>query len=303
MHRRAFFTATVTAGAAAAFRRRARTAQVEARLRLSCQEWVVAGRSLAEKVAKLARWGIEGLEVGGRGLADRTAELKQALRGSGVAVSAVCAGYDGALAHHDPAARAAAIASMKAILGPAGELGAAGLIFVPALTLDRSALSAREVRKILAGVLPALGEAARTAGTRLLLEPLNRTETPYVHRLADAAAIVREAGHPGVAVAADFHHMGREEASDRRAVLAAGPYLAHVHLATTKRRILPGQEARDFADGFRGLKEIGYRGFASFECGVAGDRDREIPRSAAFLHRQWEAAGQPPCTPEPPGRE
>ena len=61
----------------------------------------------------------------------------------------------------------------------------------------------------------------------------------------------------------------------------------HVHLASRTRE-LPGQDEL-FVDGFRGLKQIGFHDFCSFECGVSGD-PVEIPKSMAFLREQWEQA-------------
>ena len=124
----------------------------------------------------------------------------------------------------------------------------------------------------------------------MLLEPLNRKETIYVRLLADAAAIARDVNHPGFAMMGDFYHMGIEETSDLGALISAGEYLHHMHLATTKSRILPGQEERSYIDGFHGLKIIGFDKYCSFECKVRGDSDVEIPKSANFLRNQWEQA-------------
>ena len=243
MNRRTFLAAA--AGAAATLKGGAlklkESSGKDAVFRLSCQEWVVKGKNLRDKVEKLARWGFQGLEVGGRGLAGRVKEIKAAIKGTGIKISAVCAGYQGTLAHHDPEVRNKAIKSMKEILGPAGELGSTGLIFVPAFIRHKSKLSAWEVRKMLLDILPELGDAAQKAGTALILEPLNRKETIYVRLLADAAAIVRDADHPALKMMGDFYHMGIEEPSDLGAFISGGKYLRHVHLATTKHRILPGQ--------------------------------------------------------------
>ena len=77
----------------------------------------------------------------------------------------------------------------------------------------------------------------------------------------------------------DFYHMFIEETSDLGAFISGGAYLHHVHLAS-RIRVLPGQDDRQFVDGFRGLKLIGYQDFCSFECGCRGDREVEIPKSA-----------------------
>ena len=55
-------------------------------------------------------------------------------------------------------------------------------------------------------------------------------------------------------------------------------------------RVLPGQDERSFVDGFRGLKLIGYQDYCSYECGVKGDANVEIPKSMQFLRDQWAQA-------------
>jgi hypothetical protein len=94
---------------------------------------------------------------------------------------------------------------------------------------------------------------------------------------------------PGICMMGDFYHMYIEETSDLGAFISAGKYLHHVHLAS-RRRVLPGQDERQFVDGFRGLKWIGYQDYCSFECGVRGNPMVEIPKSMAFLRDQWEKA-------------
>jgi sugar phosphate isomerase/epimerase len=262
--------------------------QAEAELRLSSQEGVVPGRGLRDKVLKLQDWGAVGIELGGGGLAGRVDEVRQALEGTAVRVSAICAGYGGVPISPDPAVRREAADSIKEILTAAGELGSTGMIMVPAFN-HHEQLGGKEGREALLELLREVGEHAAEHGTRVLLEPLNRTEAFFLRQLADAASICRDAGHPGVAMMGDFYHMHREETSDLGAFISAGSYLHHVHLASRTRK-LPGQDERSFVDGFRGLKMIGYRDYCSLECGVEGAPEVEIPKSFRFLEEQWEMA-------------
>ncbi len=143
--------------------------------------------------------------------------------------------------------------------------------------------------RVLVDTLPALGEHAKKHNTYVLLEPLNRKEAFFLRQVADAASIARDCKSQGIAVMGDFYHMYIEEPSDMGAFISGGPLLRHVHLAS-RTRVLPGQDERQFVDGFRGLKWIGYRDYCSFECGVRGDRETEIPKSMAFLRQQWSQA-------------
>lgn len=259
-----------------------------AKLRVSSQEGLIPGKDLQERLATMEKWDIDGIEIGGGGLSGRVAEIQAALKNSSVKISAICAGFQGALASDQESERQKAVSSMKEILTAAGELGSTGFIFVPAFN-GQTKLGHVEARKILLDQLPELGEFAVKAGTRLLMEPLNRNETWLVRQLADAASICRDANNPGVCVMGDFYHMYIEETSDLGAFLSAGKYLHHVHLASIKRN-LPGQDERNYTYGFKGLKMIGFQDFCSFECGVIGDREVEIPKSVKFLRSQWEKA-------------
>lgn len=291
MSRRELLTAGAVAGVVAATGVSAdadHTKDLSVKLKVSSQERIIPGDSLPERLARMDKWGIEGLEVGGGGLANRVSEIQAALKNSRVKVSAICAGFQGALISDDEAIRRKCVDSMKEILTAAGELGSTGLIFVPAFN-GQTKLDFVEGRKVLVDLLPEVAGHATKCGTRMLLEPLNRGEAWFVRMLADAASICRDANSPGACVMGDFYHMFIEETSDMGAFLSAGAFLRHVHLASRKRN-LPGQDERDFTNGFKGLKMISYRDYCSFECGVLGDREVEIPKSVKFLREQWERA-------------
>ncbi len=262
----------------------------KARLRLSCQESVAPGKTLAEKLDFLEAQGFEGLEPGGRGLTKRVEELQQALKARKVRISAVCAGFEGVLISEREEVRQKALNSMKEILTAAGALGSTGMIMVPAFH-NQTKLGHQESRELLIKLLAELGDHAHEAGTRVLLEPLNRKECHFLRQVADGAAICRDVNNPGVALMGDFWHMTWEETSDLAAFIAAGKYLHHVHMASRKTRQVPGEDEGDnYVDGFKGLKLIGYQDFVSLECGCKGERKQAIAAAAKLLRDQWEAA-------------
>lgn len=84
-----------------------------ARLRLSCQEGVAPGKTLAEKLDFMEANGFEGIEPCGGGLGKRVEEFQKALQGRKIKVSAICAGFDGVLISEQEAVRAKAMAMMK----------------------------------------------------------------------------------------------------------------------------------------------------------------------------------------------
>jgi len=296
MDRRSFLKASVAglgliAGLGGKARPADRTAgerNPEAELKLGSQEGRLPGGTLGEKVENLVKYGGIGLEIGSGGLPGRIPEIRAAIRGTGVKISAICAA-DGPYIIPDEAERGRKIAGAKALLSAAGELGATGVIMVPAFNGAGNQLTGLPARDLLLRVLAELGAHAVKVGGRMLIEPLNRDEAFFLRQLADAASICRDANSPGIAMMGDLYHMAIEETSDTGAFISAGGYLHHVHLAS-RTRILPGQDDRDFKDAFRGLKRIGYRDYCSLECGCRGDPAVEIPKSFRFLEKQWKEA-------------
>ena len=318
VNRREFLAGTAAAGLGVALASEGRAAEApaakpEARLRISCQEGFIPGKSLEEKLDKLEQWSIDGLEIGGA--MGREESLPKALEGRRVKVSAVCMGaLGGKLVCPDAEERKKAAENFKRQLTAAGAVKSTGCIYVPCFNGEQK-LPNKEVRKILLDMIPEIGEHAKQAGTRVLLEPLNRGEAYFLRQLADAAAICRDAKSEGVCMMGDFYHMSREETNNMAAFVAAGKYLHHIHLASYS-RVLPGQDAGEplpeappmgltfvhegsmakspdrytFIEGFRGLKIIGYHDFMSFECGCRGNKEEEVPKCTAFLREQWEMA-------------
>jgi sugar phosphate isomerase/epimerase len=262
----------------------------EASLRLSSQLGVISGKDLQEKLAAMEQWGFDAVELPGDAVGNEK-KYQDAIKNTTLKISAVCGAAgcaDGRLVSETVEKRGLAFEDIRRALDSAGALGSTGVIFVPAFN-GQTKLSNQEIRKILVDQLPALGDHAQKAGTRLLMEPLNRGEAFFLRQVADAAAIARDCNNAGIGVMGDFYHMGIEETSDMGAFLSGGSLLHHVHLAS-RTRILPGQDDRQYVDGFRGLKWIGYQDYCSFECGVRGNAQEEIPRSLAFLREQWTKA-------------
>ena len=262
-------------------------------LRLSSQEGVTPGESLAEKLDFMESLGITGFEPGGNGLAGRVTEIREALQGRNIKVSAICAGFDGFILAQNPEVKAQFDTSMREIVRAAGELGSTGVIMVPVFNWQEPALPhTLETRDFLCAQLHDLGEYALSCGTTVILEPLNRKEAFYLRLVGDAAAICRDAGSAGVKCMGDFWHM-QEETSDYAAFMAAGPYLQHVHIASRGNRVMPGEDGDvdRYTDGFSALKELGYQNYVSFECGCKGnDRAAALTNAVSLLRSQWDEA-------------
>lgn len=262
-------------------------------LKLSFQEGTAPGKDLNEKFDYFEKYGIVGFEPGGRGLGGRVKEIKDALNGRNIKVSAICAGFQGFMLAEDEAVRNQCRDTMQEIITAAGELGSTGVIIVPAFNQQKPVMPhTQETRDFLCKWFDELGTFAVQHGTTVILEPLNRKEAFYLRQVADAASICRDINNPGVTCLGDFWHMTWEETCDMGAFLSAGKYLQHVHMASRKRRSMPGEDgdADNYVAGFKGLKMLGFDKYVSFECGCQGDRNVVLPAAVELLRKQWEEA-------------
>jgi sugar phosphate isomerase/epimerase len=96
--------------------------------------------------------------------------------------------------------------------------------------------------------------------------------------------------HPNVRVLADLYHMTQKGEGPQSILKAGRKYLRHVHVAENARRTPPGVDGDDFTPYFRALKEIGYRGNISIECGWSDFR-KQVGPAIQELQRQLKAVG------------
>src|SRR5690554_5861255 len=265
----------------------------QAKLNLSFQEGTAPGANLTEKFDYMEEHGVVGFEPHGKAMLTRLQEMKDALRGRNIKVSAICAGFDGFILSTDPAIRKQCRDTMAELIVAAGELESTGVIIVPAFNKQLPVMPHTQgTRDFLCEQFDEMGTFAQQHGTTVILEPLNRREAFYLRQVADAASICRDINNPGVTCLGDFWHMTWEETSDMGAFISAGDYLQHVHIASRERRSVPGEDgaADNYVDGFRGLKMIKYNKYVSYECGIQGEREVVVPASLELLRKQWEEA-------------
>ena len=265
----------------------------KALLHISFQEGTAPGETLREKFDFMEAHGVTGFEPHGKAMLSRLQEMKDALKGRNIRVSAICAGFDGFILSTDPAVRKQCRDTMAELIVAAGELESTGVIIVPAFNKQLPVMPhTQETRDFLCEQFDEMGTFAQQHGTTVIFEPLNRKEAFYLRQVADAASICRDINNPGVKCMGDFWHMTWEENCDMAAFLSAGEYLQHVHVASRKRRSMPGEdgEADNYVNGFKGLKMLGYDKYVSFECGCQGDRKIVVPAALELLRKQWDEA-------------
>jgi sugar phosphate isomerase/epimerase len=112
-----------------------------------------------------------------------------------------------------------------------------------------------------------LAATADRLKTPLLLEAVNRYESPVGHSLADTWDIAGRAKSPYIQILPDTFHMNIEEANMRQAITAHRTCFSSFHVSDNTRHF-PGLGAIDFAGVIATLDEIGYRGKVAIEGNV-----------------------------------
>jgi len=255
-------------------------------LKLSFQEGTAPGRCLKEKFDFMEEYGIEGFEPWGGDLISCAGKYFRLLRYRNISISAVYSGFKGFVLSHNKDVRDRYKPIIRDIIATAGELGSSGVIITPGTNSQISGLN-----NFVNEQLSELAEYAEKHNTSVILEPLNKKETTGFHTVAEAAGICRSVNRKGLRCMGDFWHMTREEMSDLEAFRSGGEFLSHVHIASRKTRYLPGKDgiSDNYIEGFKGLKEIKYKGFVGYKCGINGDKAALVPASVNFLRRQWDS--------------
>lgn len=120
-------------------------------------------------------------------------------------------------------------------------------------------------RKEFTGLCRKIARLGKKYGVTVVIEPLQQSETNFINTVREGMEIVRAVNHPNLGVLADFFHMARENESPD-ALVEAGSWLKHCHIAEKEERTAPGVKGDDFTPYFRALKQIGYTGGIAIEC-------------------------------------
>lgn len=265
-------------------------------MQIAIQEDMLPGRTLVEKLEKAKELGFAGIEFWGRHLERRIYEIGDALETTDMTAAAINHGRQSRFLDPNPHEREQALDELRASIRCAADIQAKGVIFVPhffgALLPDLSPYkSAMQLEaELLDRFLRELSDFAYALGVELYVEPVNRYETHFLNRLEQAAHVTRKINHSSVKIVADVFHMALEEQDMTTAFQAHASDIGHVHLADNNRG-LPGQGMLDFAAIGAALKQIGYTGWAAYECGNPGDNHDQaaayaeaMPASLTALH-------------------
>ena len=218
----------------------------------------------------LQRLGFDGVELNIRDPETvKPARLKAYLAEFGLVLSMFASGltaktYQLSLATADEARSREAIRRTARFLEFAREFGAGVIAGYLKGAPQEAGPAARE--RLAAAVLE-LAPVADRLKTPLLIEAVNRYESPVGHSLADTWDIARRPASPFVQILPDTFHMNIEEANLEQALITHRACFSSLHLSDNTRHF-PGFGALDFAAVIAILDGLGYQGKLAIEGNV-----------------------------------
>jgi len=226
-----------------------------------------SGEPIERSIARLAKFGYDGVEFVGEPSKVQTREIRQLLKKYQIKASSVVQIFTDE--RHPISAketiRRNAVEYVKDCINMANEIEA------PVVTTSCSACMKvspeapfEKERSLAIEFLRETGEYAGKLGIKLAVEPWNRYETYFINRLEQALDLTNAVGLKNVGVMGDLFHMNIEESSLAGALTKVGSKLVHLHIADSN-RAAPGRGHLDFRPIMDALKSIHYEDYASME--------------------------------------
>ncbi len=246
-------------------------------MHLSMHNWMRA-EPIEVTVARLAKFGYESIEISGEPDIYDTKHVRGVLKEHGIrcwgAVTLMLGERN--LVAKDEEHRAKSVQYVKDCVTMVKELDGYEMTIVPA-TVGKieSDGNPEEEWDWAVGSMREIYGFALKEGVKLAIEPLNRFETYFVSRAAQAIELAKATG-PECGVCLDAFHLNIEEADPYEAIRSAREYLVDFHVADTN-RFACGQGHWDWLKLVGTLRTIGYDGALTVEFVAPIDRTPANP--------------------------
>jgi len=141
-----------------------------------------------------------------------------------------------------------------------------------------------QAKSWLVEALRTCSQAARHAGVRLALEPINRYETSLVNNTMEGLDLIECVGEENFGLLLDTFHMNIEEPSIEESIRNCGDRIFHFHVADSN-RWYPGAGHLNFPSILNTLSSQNYAGFVSGEFLPLPDVETAARKNIAFLKK------------------
>lgn len=241
-------------------------------LHLSMHNWM-RSESLETTIRRLAKYGYGSIGISGEPDRHNTKEVRRLLDENGVdCYGCVTLMFDGLnLVSADEQIREHSVQYVKDCVTMVKELEGQEVTIIPS-TVGKIVPEARPEQEWAWAVegLKEVYDHSQKEGVRIAIEPLNRFETYFITRGAQALALAEEVG-PDCGICLDTFHMNIEEEDPFETIRAAGDRLLDFHIADSN-RMPPGLGQLDWLKVVGTLRTVDYEGALTVEFVAPIDR-------------------------------
>lgn len=251
-------------------------------MELAIHNWMRA-EPISATIERIAPLGYQALEISGEPEKHDTREIRGMLREHGLRCFGSVTLMQGErnLLAADPGQRARSVKYLKECIAMVHELEGEEMSVVPGTVGKITSDSTPEQEwQWAVESLQEICDHARPLGVTVAIEPINRFETYFINRGAQALALA-EAVAPDCGVCLDIFHMNIEESDIAAAIRQVGPRLKDFHVADNN-RMAPGMGTLDWSSLIGLLREAGYDGPLSVEFCSPVDRTPANPHPGSI---------------------
>lgn len=241
-------------------------------MHLSTHNWMRA-EPLEVTLRRIKKYGYESIEISGEPEQYKIPETRRLLKEHGIrcwgAVTLTLGERN--LAARDEGQRARSVDYVKSVITMVSELDGEIITLVPATVgkVVPDGTEAEEWKWVVDATRECFAHAQKK-GVRIAVEPLNRFETYFFNRCAQALALA-DAVSPECGVCLDAYHLNMEESNVYDAIRLAGKRLFDFHVADNN-RFAAGLGHINWKKTVETLREIGYDGALTNEFVAPVDR-------------------------------
>ncbi|NLH17161.1 MAG: TIM barrel protein [Phycisphaerae bacterium] len=190
----------------------------------------------------------------------------------------------------DVTVREKTVAYVNLLIDFCGDMGGKAMIFGSPKQRGTQGNTIPEAKKIFSDGLARVADHAQKRGVRILIEPLDKTQTDVVNTTAEAVEIVTAINHPAIQTMFDFHNT-KDETDDFVTLLKKyRKFIQHVHVMEMDGKHLgTGNAVNDYVAAFQYLKNAAYDEWVSLEVFDFSPGGKTIAEESMKVLKQIEA--------------
>jgi sugar phosphate isomerase/epimerase len=166
----------------------------------------------------------------------------------------------------DAVIRRKTIAYLNALIDFCGDLEGTAMIFGSPKQRNTQGITIAEAKKYFAAGMATVADHARQRGVKILIEPLDTSQTDVINTLAEAKVIIDQVQHPAIQTMFDFHNTPNETEPFHVLIDTYASHIHHVHVQEMDGQYLSqGNGITAYKEAFQTLKDMQFDKWISLE--------------------------------------